>query len=103
VKKHVVVRVTVARPVAALYTMGVAAELTGLHPQTLRTYERDGLITPHRTEGNNRLYSDEDLVRARRVAELSSLGMSREAVVYVLELESRVRDLTATVDELRRR
>ena len=61
-------------PEAAVYVISVAAELTGLHPQTLRTYERMGLITPGRTGGGGRRYSHRDIERLREIADLTSSG-----------------------------
>jgi MerR family transcriptional regulator/heat shock protein HspR len=72
----------------ALYVISVVAELTGVHPQTLRNYERIGLIVPHRTTGNSRRFSDEDLTRLRRILELTAAGVNLEGVKRILELES---------------
>ena len=66
------------------YMIGVAAELLGMHPQTLRMYEQRGLIRPRRTPGGTRLYSDDDLERVRRVTQLASgLGLSLQGAEYV--------------------
>lgn len=70
-----------------VYVMSVAAELAGLHPQTLRLYERKGLLDPARSEGGNRRYSDADLTRMRRIGELTALGVNLEGVRRVLDLE----------------
>ena len=73
------------------YMIGVAAELLGMHPQTLRMYEQRGLIRPRRTPGGTRLYSDDDLDRVRRVTQLASgLGLSLQGAEYVLSLEDQV-------------
>ena len=72
----------------AVYVISVAAELAGVHPQTLRIYERKGLIDPARTGGGNRRYSDEDLVQLRRIQELTAAGVNLEGVRHVLRLES---------------
>ena len=72
----------------AVYVISVAAELAGMHPQTLRIYERRGLVDPARTAGGNRRYSDEDLNRLRRIAELTELGLNLAGVKMVLELEN---------------
>ena len=71
-----------------LYMISVAAELAGMHPQTLRIYESRGLITPKRSPKNTRLYSDEDVMRLRRIQELTTeLGMNLAGVERVFELE----------------
>jgi MerR family transcriptional regulator/heat shock protein HspR len=76
------------------YMIGVAAQLVGMHPQTLRLYETRGLIMPRRTAGGTRLYSDADLARLRRVTELASgLGLSLQGAEYVLSLEDQITDL----------
>lgn len=72
----------------AVYVISVAAELAGVHPQTLRIYERKGLIDPARTGGGNRRYSDEDLAKLRRIQELTAAGVNLEGVRHVLRLES---------------
>ncbi|GAA5141478.1 MerR family transcriptional regulator [Nocardioides marinquilinus] len=91
---------TTPPPDAAIYVISVAAELTGLHPQTLRTYERLGLVTPGRTGGGGRRYSLHDIERLRSIAELTSSGIGLEGVRRILELEHRVAALTARNDEL---
>src|SRR5436853_3118168 len=71
-----------------VYMISVAAELAGMHPQTLRIYETRGLITPKRSSGNTRLYSQEDVDRLRRIQELTSeMGMNLAGVERVFELE----------------
>jgi MerR family transcriptional regulator/heat shock protein HspR len=87
-------------PQAAVYVISVAAELTGLHPQTLRTYERLGLITPGRTGGGGRRYSHRDIELLRQIAELTSAGIGIEGVRRILELEHRVDALAARNHEL---
>jgi len=87
-------------PGKAVYVISVAAELTGLHPQTLRTYERMGLITPGRTGGGGRRYSHRDLELLRTIADLTSAGIGIEGVRRILELENRVDALTARNEEL---
>jgi len=71
----------------ALYVISVAAELAGVHPQTLRIYERKGLLDPARTEGGNRRYSDDDIARLRRIHELTNAGLNLEGVRWVMTLE----------------
>ena len=72
-----------------LYVISVAAELVGLHPQTLRHYEREGLVVPARTRGGIRLYGHRDLARLRRIAQLTAEGVNLAGVRRVLELEDR--------------
>jgi MerR family transcriptional regulator/heat shock protein HspR len=79
----------------AVYVISVAAELAGMHPQTLRIYERKGLIDPARTVGGSRRYSDADLARLRRIAELTDAGLNLEGVKKVIELEAEVARLKA--------
>ena len=87
-------------PDAAVYVISVAAELTGLHPQTLRAYERMGLITPGRAGGGGRRYSRRDIELLRSIAELTSAGIGIEGVRRLLELEHQVAALRARNDEL---
>ncbi|GAB3247583.1 heat shock protein transcriptional repressor HspR [Nocardioides dilutus] len=89
-----------AAPDAAVFVISVAAELTGLHPQTLRTYERMGLITPGRTGGGGRRYSPRDIELLREIAQLTSSGIGIEGVRRILELENRVAALSARNEEL---
>lgn len=77
----------------AVYIISVAAELTGVHPQTLRVYERKGLISPARTGGMSRRFSDADLDRIRRVQELTGEGLNLAGVARVLELEAKIEHL----------
>jgi len=72
----------------AVYVISVAAELAGMHPQTLRIYERRGLVSPARTQGGNRRYSDEDIERLRRISELTAEGMNLEGIRRVMRLEA---------------
>ena len=87
-------------PEVPVYVISVAAELTGLHPQTLRTYERLGLITPGRTGGGGRRYSHRDIELLREIADLTSHGIGIEGVRRILELEHRARALAARNEEL---
>src|SRR5689334_14378053 len=98
-----------ARDTRALYVISVAAELAGVHPQTLRIYERKGLIEPARTSGRSRRYSDRDIALLRRIQELTNEGVSLVGVQKVLELEAelgaardRILQLEADVDRLQR-
>jgi MerR family transcriptional regulator/heat shock protein HspR len=80
---------------AAVYVISVAAELTGMHPQTLRIYERKGLLDPSRTSGGSRRFSERDLQRLRHIQELTATGLNLEGVRRVLQLEAemaRLRD-----------
>jgi MerR family transcriptional regulator/heat shock protein HspR len=86
----------------AVYVISVAAELAGVHPQTLRIYERKGLLDPARTAGGNRRYSDTDLDRLRRIAELTDEGLNLAGVRRVLELEAEVARLEAELHRARR-
>jgi MerR family transcriptional regulator/heat shock protein HspR len=86
----------------ALYIISVAAELAGVHPQTLRIYERKGLIEPSRTEGRSRRYSDRDIALLQRIQELTNEGVSLAGVRRILELEAELevlRDQVATLDD----
>jgi MerR family transcriptional regulator, heat shock protein HspR len=79
--------------VRAVYVISVAAELAGMHPQTLRIYERKGLVDPSRTGGGSRRYSQRDIARLHRIAELTNAGMNLEGVRRVMELEDEVERL----------
>jgi len=85
----------------ALYVISVAAELAGMHPQTLRIYERRGLLTPARTTGGNRRYSDADIARLLRITELAATGMNLEGIRHVMTLEAEVIRLRSEVEQLR--
>ena len=85
----------------AVYVISVAAELAGMHPQTLRIYERRGLVRPARTQGGNRRYSDVDIDRLHRISELAGEGMNLEGIRRVMALEAEVERLHAELDELR--
>jgi MerR family transcriptional regulator/heat shock protein HspR len=77
----------------AVYVISVAAELAGVHPQTLRIYERKGLLDPARTGGGSRRYSDLDIDRLRRIQDLTAAGLNLEGVRRVIELEDEVNRL----------
>ena len=72
----------------AVYVISVFAELAGVHPQTLRNYERSGLLSPQRTSGGSRRFSDEDLAALRRIQELTNEGVNLEGVKKILQLEA---------------
>ena len=79
----------------AIYIISVAAELAGVHPQTLRVYERKGLVRPQRTEGNTRRYSQRDVELLRRIQELTAEGVNLAGVTRILELEDEIARLKA--------
>jgi MerR family transcriptional regulator/heat shock protein HspR len=85
-----------------LYVISVAAELVGVHPQTLRDYERKGLLEPSRTRGGSRRYSASDIARLVRILELTEAGVNLEGVRRILDLEEEVRALRETCEQLRR-
>jgi MerR family transcriptional regulator/heat shock protein HspR len=87
---------------APLYAISVAAQLAGLHPQTLRQYDRLGLVTPTRVGGRNRLYSANDVERLREIADLSSQGLSLEGIRRILDLQEEVRVLRLRLEEFHR-
>lgn len=84
-----------SRKNSALYVISIAAELAGVHPQTLRVYERKGLVQPHRTEGNTRRYSEEDITRLRRIQALTNEGLNLAGVMRVIELEQEIERMRA--------
>jgi MerR family transcriptional regulator/heat shock protein HspR len=85
-----------------LFVISVAAELAGMHPQTLRQYDRMGLVSPKRTAGKSRRYSMRDVAQLREIQQLSSEGVSLEGIRRVLGLENEVTELRARVRELER-
>jgi MerR family transcriptional regulator/heat shock protein HspR len=86
----------------ALYVISVAAELAGVHPQTLRIYERKGLLDPARTGGGSRRYSDQDIARLRRILDLTEAGLNLAGVKMVMELEEENHALREQLVALRR-
>ena len=85
------------------YMISVAAELVGMHPQTLRMYEDKGLVRPHRTAGNTRLYSEADLERLRLIQKLTTqLGLNLAGVEAVLDLEEQLQRMHARMERLER-
>lgn len=86
---------------AAVYIISVAAELAGIHPQTLRIYERRGLIAPYRTPGGTRRYSESDLERLRAIQALTQAGVNLEGVKRILELEGAIELLQSKLDQLK--
>ncbi|MDQ3766603.1 MAG: helix-turn-helix transcriptional regulator [Actinomycetota bacterium] len=91
-------------PDRAIYIISVVAEIADVHPQTLRIYERKGLLTPKRTQGNTRRYSERDIERLRRIQELTQEGVNLAGVTRIFELEAELEELRAhlerAVDEL---
>lgn len=81
--------------------IGVAAERAGMHPQTLRVYERRGLVRPRRTAGNTRLYSEADIRLLRRIQELSDEGLNLTGIERILMLERRLERAERRIDDLR--
>jgi MerR family transcriptional regulator, heat shock protein HspR len=84
----------------AVYIISVAAELAGVHPQTLRIYEQKGLVRPHRTSGNVRRYSQADILRLRHVQRLTAGGVNLAGAKRILELEEQIELLHAQVAQL---
>jgi MerR family transcriptional regulator, heat shock protein HspR len=84
----------------AVYIISVAAELAGVHPQTLRIYEQKGLIHPHRTRGNSRRYSEEDIDRLRRVQALTQEGVNLAGAKRIIELEEELERLRERAETL---
>src|SRR6478736_10493983 len=82
-----------ARSARGVYGISVASELTGIDPQTLRLYERRGLLTPARTEGGTRRYSDDDLNRLQRISSLVGEGVNLAGIAQILHLERRNSEL----------
>jgi len=87
----------------ALYIISVAAELAGVHPQTLRIYERKGLIEPKRTEGRSRRYSDRDIELLQHIQELTNEGVGLAGVKRILELEGALDSAEDEIERLRAR
>jgi MerR family transcriptional regulator/heat shock protein HspR len=86
----------------AVYVISVAAELAGVHPQTLRIYERKGLLEPARTVGGSRRYSEHDIAQLRRIQDLTAAGCNLEGARRILDLESEVQRLRDELAEVRR-
>ena len=83
--------------------IGVAAELAGVHPQTLRVYEAKGLVTPQRTSGNTRMYSQADIERLEFINELTAEGINLAGVIRILDLQGRLDERDSELDDLHRR
>ena len=90
-----------ARSARGVYGISVASELTGIDPQTLRLYERRGLLTPARTDGGTRRYSDDDLDRLQRISELVAQGINIAGIAQILHLEHRNSELESDNSHLK--
>ena len=86
-----------------LYMISVAAELTGMHPQTLRVYEQKGLVTPGRSRGNTRLYSQGDIERLNLISKLTDEGINLAGVVRILDMRERQLERDDEIERLQRR
>ena len=86
---------------AAVYVISVAAEISGLHPQTLRQYDKLGLVSPSRTEGRNRRYSLRDIALLRAVQKLVGEGINHTGIMRIIELESAMANMAIEVAQLR--
>ncbi len=86
-----------------LYMISVAADLAGLHPQTLRIYEAKGLVQPQRTSGNTRMYSQADVERLELVSQLTDEGINLAGVVRILDQKERLDKMEAELEEMRRK
>ena len=86
-----------------LYMIGVAAELAGVHPHTLRIYEQKGLVSPQRTRGNTRMYSQADIERLELINELTSEGINLAGVIRILDLKGRLEERDEEIDDLHKK
>ena len=88
-------------PDVSVFVISVAADLAQMHPQTLRNYEREGLLEPARTAGGNRMYSENDLARLAVIGALTEKGLNIAGIRLVLDLQDQVAALTGEVERLR--
>ena len=86
-----------------LYMISVAAQLAGVHPQTLRAYEQKGLVTPQRTSGNTRRYSQADIERRELINELTNEVINLAGVIRILDLKGRLEERDSEIDDLHKR
>ena len=93
----------IGRERRAVYIISVAAELAGVHPQTLRIYERKGLVRPHRTSGNTRRYSEADIDRLRRIQRLTQEGVNLAGAKRIMSLEEELHRVRVRVAQLEER
>ena len=91
---------SISRSARGVYGISVTSELSGVGPQTLRLYERRGLLTPWRTDGGTRRYSDDDLDRLQRITELVEQGVNLAGIVHILDLETRNSQLESDYTQL---
>src|SRR5665213_4498273 len=84
----------------AVYVISVFAELSGVHPQTLRNYERSGLLSPQRTSGGSRRFSDADLAAIRRIQDLTNEGVNLEGVKRIMQLEHELAEARERLGEI---
>jgi MerR family transcriptional regulator/heat shock protein HspR len=84
-----------------VFVISVAAQLADMHPQTLRNYEREGLLSPERSAGGNRMYSENDLARLATISDLAARGLNISGIRLVLELQAEVMALTSQVEQLK--
>ena len=90
------------RPERAVYIISVAAELSGVHPQTLRIYERKGLLSPARTAGNTRRYSDSDIDRLKQIQDLTRKGINLAGVKMIIDMQRKLERIRAEMEEMNR-
>ena len=88
-------------PDTPMYIISIAAELAGVHPQTLRVYERKGLLNPQRTQGNSRRYSERDIRMLRRIQELTQEGVNLAGVMRIIQLEGEIERLKQQKEQAR--
>ena len=86
-----------------LYMIGVAAQLAGVHPQTLRAYEQKGLVIPQRTQGGTRMYSQADIEKLALISQLTEEGINLAGVMRIIELQTRLEDAESELDDLHAR
>ena len=83
-----------------LFTIRVVAQLTGAHPQTIRLYETKGLVSPQRTSGGTRMYSQDDVALLQEIIDLSAAGVTHEGISRIIELREEIKDLECRIDML---
>ena len=83
-----------------LFTIRIVSQMTGAHPQTIRLYETKGLVSPQRSEGGTRLYSQEDVDQVQEIVELSAAGVTHEGIARIIALEHKIHEMEETIDKL---